>query len=123
LEGSRRPRVGGALASAGAAGGTRAATATRPRTSRSRNEPDDPEEAELAKEFLRRDRRRCRAARLIVAIDAPIGAVLILADPLAGAAISIAFGALFLLLGLFPLNFAHQVGRALRETIQHARHY
>jgi hypothetical protein len=81
------------------------------------------EEIELAAGFARRDRRRRRPARLIAAIDVPIGAALILGGLVAHAGIFIAFGAFFLLLGLFRLYRAHRVGRGLRETIQRGRNY
>jgi hypothetical protein len=81
------------------------------------------EEIELAASFARRDRRRRRPARLIAAIDVPIGAALILGGLVADAGIFILFGAFFLLLGLFRLRRAHQVGRGLRETISRRRNY
>jgi hypothetical protein len=77
----------------------------------------------LAAGFARRDRRRRRPARLIAAIDVPVGAALILGGLVAQAGIFIAFGAVFLLLGLFRLYRAHQVCRGLRETIQRGRRY
>ena len=79
------------------------------------------EEIELAAGFARRDRRRRRPGRLIAALDVPIGAALILGGLVADAGIFIFFGAVFLLLGLFRLYRAHQVGRGLRETISRAR--
>jgi hypothetical protein len=75
------------------------------------------EEIELAAGFARRDRRRRRPARLIAAIDVPIGAILILGGLVADAPIFIAFGGLFFLLGLYRLRRARQIGRGLRETI------
>ena len=66
------------------------------------------EEIELAAGFARRDRRRRRPTRLIAAIDLPLGALLILGGLVADAGIFIAFGALFLLLGLLRLDRAHQ---------------
>jgi hypothetical protein len=81
------------------------------------------EEIELAAGFARRDRRRRRPTRLIAAIDVPIGAVLILGGLVADAGVFIAFGGLFLVLGLVRLYRARQVGRGLRETIARARHH
>jgi hypothetical protein len=81
------------------------------------------EEIELAAGFARRDRRRRRPARLIAAIDVPIGAILILGGLVADAGIFIVFGGLFLVLGLFRLYRARQVGRGLRETISRDRRY
>lgn len=78
------------------------------------------EEIELAAGFARRDRRRRRPARLIAALDLPIGAVLTVGGLLADAPVFIAFGAFFLLLGLVRLHRAHRIARGLRETI--ARH-
>lgn len=81
------------------------------------------EEIELAAGFARRDHRRRRPARLIAALDVPVGAVLILGGLVTGVALFTVFGALLLLLGLFRLYRAHQVGRGLRETISRARRY
>jgi hypothetical protein len=78
------------------------------------------EEIELAAGFARRDLRRRRPARLIAAIDVPIGAALILGGLVTGVLLFSAFGAVFFLLGLFRLYRAHQVARGLRDTI--ARH-
>jgi hypothetical protein len=79
------------------------------------------EEIEMAAGFARRDRRRRRPTRLIAALDIPIGAALILGGLVSGVALFTIFGALFLLLGLFRLYRAHQVGRGLRETIARGR--
>jgi hypothetical protein len=79
------------------------------------------EEVELAAGFARRDRRRRRPTRLIAAIDVPIGLLLILGGLVTHELIFSAFGALFLLLGLFRLHRARQVGRGLRETISRHR--
>lgn len=81
------------------------------------------EEIELAAGFARRDRRRRRPTRLIAAIDVPFGAVLVLGGLVAHAGIFVFFGTVFLLLGLFRLRRAHQVGRGLRETIARSRDY
>jgi hypothetical protein len=75
------------------------------------------EEIELAAGFARRDLRRRRPARLISAIDIPIGALLILGGLVTHVLVFSAFGAGFLLLGLFRLHRSRQVGRGLRETI------
>lgn len=78
------------------------------------------EDIALAAGFARRDRRRRRPARLIAALDVPIGAVLIIGGLVTGVVLFTLFGALFFLLGLFRLYRAHRVARGLRETI--ARH-
>ena len=79
------------------------------------------EEIELAAGFARRDRRRRRPTRLIAAFDLPVGVVLVLGGLVASAPIFIAFGALFLILGLFRLLRARRIGRGLRETISRDR--
>jgi hypothetical protein len=75
------------------------------------------EEIELAAGYARRERRRRRPSRLISAVDVPAGLALILGGIVAHAAIFIAFGAAFFLLGLVRLRRAHRIGRGLRETI------
>ena len=79
------------------------------------------EEIELAAGFARRDRRRRRPTRLIAAFDLPVGVVLVIGGLVASAPIFIAFGALFLILGLFRLLRARRIGRGLRETISRDR--
>jgi hypothetical protein len=81
------------------------------------------EEIELAAGFARRDRRRRRPARLIAAIDVPVGAVLTLGGLVTHVAVFSVFGALVLVLGLFRLRRARRVGRGLRETIARDRPY
>jgi hypothetical protein len=75
------------------------------------------EEIELAAGFARRDRRRRRPGRLISAIDTPIGLLLILGGLVTHVLLFSAFGAFFLLLGLYRLHRAHRINRGLRETI------
>jgi hypothetical protein len=81
------------------------------------------EEIELAAGFARRDRRRSRPARLIAALDVPVGVALILGGLVAGVVLFTLFGAFFFLLGLFRLHRAHRVSRGLRETISRGRPY
>jgi hypothetical protein len=79
------------------------------------------EEIELAAGFARRDRRRRRPARLIAAMDVPIGLVLILGGLVTHVIAFIVFGALFFLVGLLRLHRARRIGRGLRETISRDR--
>jgi hypothetical protein len=81
------------------------------------------EEIELAAGFARRDRRRRRPQRLISALDAPVGIVLILGGLVAHAAIFVVFGVLILGLAVFRLRRARRIGRGLRETIARDRGY
>jgi hypothetical protein len=75
------------------------------------------EEIELAAGYARRDLRRRRPARVISAIDVPIGLLLILGGIVTHVFAFSAFGALFLLVGLFRLTRSRRIGRGLRETI------
>jgi hypothetical protein len=81
-----------------------------------RTEGDDPLWQERWRALPPPDRARIAAA-------ARSGSLLILGGLAADAGVFLAFGALFLLIGLFRLYRAHQVGRSLRETIARARHY
>jgi hypothetical protein len=79
------------------------------------------EEIELAAGYARRTRRRRRPSRLISAFDVPIGIVLILGGLVTHVLLFSAFGALFLLIGLYRLRRSHRINRGLRETISRDR--
>jgi hypothetical protein len=83
---------------------TRIAAATRPRTSRI--ELDGPEEAELAKGFFRRDRRRCAYIELPAFIILTTLAALWLASPLSNDTFFLVF---------FPLLLANLLWQRIRE--------
>jgi Flp pilus assembly protein TadB len=81
------------------------------------------EEIELAAGFARRDRRRRRPSRLIAAIDAPVGLVVLLGGIVVGSGVFVAFGVLILGFALIRLARARRVNRGLRETISRGRGY
>jgi Flp pilus assembly protein TadB len=81
------------------------------------------DEVELAAGFARRDRRRRRPSRLIAAIDAPVGLVVLLGGIVVGSGVFIVFGALILGFALIRLARARRVNRRLRETISRGRGY
>jgi hypothetical protein len=79
------------------------------------------DEVELAAGFARRDRRRRRPSRLLAAIDAPVGLIVLLGGIVVGSAVFIAFGALILAFSLLRLARARRLNRGLRETISRSR--